>query len=343
MTGVEVFLDDTPGETRGVLVRDGRPEHLLIQRDDDIAQHCLGARSVGRVARVEPGLKAAFVDLGAAGPMGFLPTRDGSLTEGAKVEVETTAEPRGGKGPALRLIGEASGEARLISEGPDVAERLAGLAPGVEIVTGPEAIQAGREAEEDALSTRVVIEKMGLDLKVERTRALVAIDLDWSPGATGRGGQARDRANARGLAEAARLMRLKGWGGLVAIDLIGTGHDGDAITATARRAFTDTSELVIGPVNRFGVLMLSLPWRRTPIEEQLLDADGAPSLRTRAQAVVRTLNQALLSERGSACITARCAPEEAALAAPWAARLGPRGRLIADPALAPGRAVLEML
>ena len=184
---------------------------------------------------------------------------------------------------------------------------------------------------------------MGLDLKVERTRALVAIDLDWSPGATGRGGQARDRANARGLAEAARLMRLKGWGGLVAIDLIGTGHDGDAITATARRAFTDTSELVIGPVNRFGVLMLSLPWRRTPIEEQLLDADGAPSLRTRAQAVVRTLNQALLSERGSACITARCAPEEAALAAPWAARLGPRGRLIADPALAPGRAVLEML
>ena len=127
MTGVEVFLDDTPGETRGVLVRDGRPEHLLIQRDDDIAQHCLGARSVGRVARVEPGLKAAFVDLGAAGPMGFLPTRDGSLTEGAKVEVETTAEPRGGKGPALRLIGEASGEARLISEGPDVAERLAGL------------------------------------------------------------------------------------------------------------------------------------------------------------------------------------------------------------------------
>lgn len=343
MTGVEAFLDDTPGETRGIIVRDGRPGHLLIQREDDIAQHRLGARSVGRIARVEPGLKAAFVNLGVAGPLGFLPARDGSVTEGSKVEVETTAEPRGGKGPALRLIGEASGEPRLISGGPDVAERLAGLAPGVEIVTGLDAIQASRHAEEDARSAGVVVENAGLDLKVERTRALVAIDLDWSPSATGRGGQARDRANARGLAEAARLMRLKAWGGLVAIDLIGMGHDGDAIVAAARRSFADTPDLVIGPVNRFGVLMLSLPWRRTPIEERLLEADGAPSLRTRAQAVVRTLNQGLLSERGSACITARCAPEEAALAAPWAARLGPRARLVADPEVAPGRVVLETL
>lgn len=343
MTGVEAFLDDTPGETRGILVRDGRPEHLLIQREDDIAQHRLGARSVGRVACIEPGLRAAFVDLGVGGPLGFLPVRDRSLTEGAKVEVETTAEPRGGKGPALRLVGEGAGEARLISAGADVAERLAGLAPGVEVVTGLEAIQAGREAEEDALSAGVVIETVGLDLKVERTRALVAIDLDWSPTASGGGRQARDRANARGLAEAARLMRLKAWGGLAAIDLIGAGHHGDTVTAAARRAFADTLDLVIGPVNRFGVLMLSLPWRRTPIEERLLDFSGAPSLRTRAQAVVRLLNQVLLSERGSPCITARCAPEEAAQAAPWAARLGPRARLTADPALTPGQAVLETL
>jgi Ribonuclease G/E len=343
VTGVEVFLDNTPGETRGIIVHDGRPEHLLIQREDDIAEHRLGARSVGRAARIEPGLKGAFVDLGVGEPLGFLPVRDGSVTEGARVEVETIAEPRGGKGPALRLVGEATGEARLISAGADVGERLAGLAPGVEIVTGLEAIHASRYAEEDALSAGVVIDNVGLDLKVERTRALVAIDLDWRPTATGRGGQARDRANARGLAEAARLMRLKAWGGLAAIDLIGAGHNGDAVTTAARRAFADTPDLVIGPVNRFGVLMLSLPWRRTPIEERLLDPDGAPSLRTRAQAVVRTLNEALLSDRGSACITARCASEEAALAAPWAARLGPRARLIADPALAQGQVVLETL
>ena len=58
---LEVFLDDTPGEVRGVVVRDGRFEHLLIQREDDVAEHRLGARCVGRIAEVHPGLRGAFV------------------------------------------------------------------------------------------------------------------------------------------------------------------------------------------------------------------------------------------------------------------------------------------
>ena len=51
MTGaadLEVFLDDTPGETRGVIARGGRYTHFLIHRDEDPPQHRLGARSVGR-------------------------------------------------------------------------------------------------------------------------------------------------------------------------------------------------------------------------------------------------------------------------------------------------------
>ena len=34
---VEVFLDEQPGETRGVIAREGRFEHLLIQREADPA------------------------------------------------------------------------------------------------------------------------------------------------------------------------------------------------------------------------------------------------------------------------------------------------------------------
>ena len=33
---VEVFLDDTPGEVRGMVSRDGRFHHLLLQRDDPV-------------------------------------------------------------------------------------------------------------------------------------------------------------------------------------------------------------------------------------------------------------------------------------------------------------------
>ena len=43
---VEVFLDDTPGEVRGMVSRDGRFHHLLLQRDDAVAGHRLGTRSV---------------------------------------------------------------------------------------------------------------------------------------------------------------------------------------------------------------------------------------------------------------------------------------------------------
>lgn len=332
MSRVEVFLDETPGETRGVVVRDGRFEHLFIQRDDDLTTHRLGARSVGRIVGVEPLLKGAFVDLGAGAP-GFLRTRSGEApAQGARVEVEVTGEPRGGKGPQLRQIGAASGEPRLTAAGPDVRAMLAQVAPGVVPVEGLAAIRAALDAGQEALEPGLVLETLGLDVMVERTRALVAVDLDLLPTGGGAGRQARDRANRAGVEQAARLIRLKSWGGLVAIDLVGTGHDGDAMLAIARKAFAGEPEAAFGPVNRFGVLQLSLPWRRTPVEEIL-----ARTARTHAQDMVRSLRLALLSDTGAARLTAVCSPAEAELAAGWVTALGPRAGVTADPGRAPGR------
>ena len=90
---VEVFLDETPGETRGAILRNGRFTHLLIQRESDVAQMQLGARSIGRVVEVNPGLRGAFVDLGA-GARAFLPfNRNDRLTQGQRLEVVVSAEP----------------------------------------------------------------------------------------------------------------------------------------------------------------------------------------------------------------------------------------------------------
>ena len=181
---VEVFLDETPGEIRGVVMRDGRFEHLLIEREDDVQPHRLGARSVGRVASVEPSLKGAFVDLGVdpgVAGFGFLPLKgEGKAAVGDKVEVEVVAEPRRGKGPALKLIGPGQGAPRLLSPGPGVKATLAILAPGVEPVTGLEAIQASRDAEEEAGFPGELFPDTGLDLMVERTRAMVTVDLDFA-------------------------------------------------------------------------------------------------------------------------------------------------------------------
>lgn len=343
MSGVEVFLDALPGETRGIIRRDDRFTHILIDREDDLPGHRLGARSVGRVAEVPQGLKGAFVELADGPPWAFLPLKGADrLTVGQKIEVEVTAEPRERKGPTLRMIGPGQGKPRLMAPGPTVQETLAMLAPGVTPLTGLDAIQASWDAEEEVGFPGELFPDTGLDLMVERTRAMVTVDLDLAPapGVT-LGGKARERANRQGLREAARIIGLKRWGGLVAVDLIGAGHDGDAITAAAKAAFGKDPDISYGPVNRFGVLQLALPWRRTPVDEMFRGHDGKRRVEHRAQDVVRSLAHALLSDTGLSRVVIRCALEEAALAEPLAARLGPRAVVRSDPAVAPGAHVWD--
>jgi hypothetical protein len=327
LSGLEAFLDDTPGEARGVLVRDGRYERLIIQREEEAPEQRLGARWVGRVSAVDAALHGAFVD-GGGEPPGFLPLRRGDRpTVGQAVEVEVVAEPREAKGPTLKLVGDAAGDPRLLAAGPTVRQILARLAPGAPIQTGAVAIRAGLEAEEEAGAAVSIVG--GVSVAIERTRALLAVDIDHAPTPGREGRRDKARANREGLAEAARRIGLKGWGGLVAVDLVGAGHDGAAMAAAARAAFRDP-QAVIGPVNRFGVLMLSLPWRTTPVEERLA-GDQA-----RAVDAVRRLRLALAEDAGAPYLTLRCAPEMMRKAGPLAARLGPRARVVADPALRPG-------
>lgn len=340
MNGLEAFLDETPGEVRAVVAREGRFERLIIQRESDEPRRRLGARSVGRVVAVDTGLKGAFVDLGAGEPLGLLPLRKADRAAvGRKVEVEVVAEPREDKGPTLRLVGAGEGEPRLLASGPTAAEWLARLAPGATTATGPAAIRAVMEAEEEALAGEAAFPQLGVRLAVERTRALIAVDIDHAATPGRDGGRDKARANRAGLTQAARLIRLKGWGGLVAVDLVGAGHDGPTMAAAARAAFGDDPEIAYGPVNRFGVLMLSLPWRWTPVEERLLGRDRRPTPETRAIDAVRRLALALAEDTASPYLTLRCPPAVAAAATPLAAQLGPRARVAADEAAGGGVAI----
>src|SRR5690606_28147720 len=212
------------------------------------------------------------------------------------------------------------GEPRLLAPGPTVRDVLAGLAPGVEPVTGAAAIRAGLEAEAAALAPATLFAAAGLSVAVERTRALVAVDIDHAPAPGREGRRDKGRASRDGLAQAARLIRLKGWGGLVAVDLVGTGHDGAAMLAAAKAAFGDDPEVAYGPVNRFGVLMRWLPGRETPVEERLLGPDGRPTVETRALDSVRRLALALAADTAAPYLTLRCPPAVAPMAEALAAR-----------------------
>lgn len=330
----KVYLDDSPGETRGIIEGERGFEHILIQREADDPVQRLGSVSVGRVARVEPGLNGAFVDLGGAD--GFLPLkRKVSLHVGQKIEVEVVAEPREAKGATLRMLGAAEGGTGLIRPGPDVREWLERLAPGITPITGKLAIEAGWAAIEDAGAP--AIPRGGPDVAVERTRAMITVDIDQPP-LPGKGLNVRDRhrANQEGLRIAARLIRLRRWGGLVAVDLLGAGHDGTQITAAARTAFGTDPAIAYGPVNRFGVLQLILPWTFTPLEDLI-----RPGVETTGLELARKLNHALLTDTTRARISARSHGDVAKAAAALVARLGPRAHLLADDSLPLTRVIVE--
>ena len=339
-TAVEVFLDETPGETRGAVMRDGRFTHLLIQRDDDCPQTRLGARSVGRIIEVNPALRGAFVDLGVETPAFLSFPRNDRLTQGQRIEVIVTAEPRAGKGAVVRRLGNAEGAPRLVEPAPGVAAQLRHLAPDVESETGLSAIDAVIEAEEEALARHYVLGS-GIDLSIERTRALIAVDIDHAP-TSGRDAQkGRAAANREGVRQAARLIQLKRWAGLVVIDLVGDGQDGDLSLKAARDVFSHEPQAVLAPVSRFGLLQVSLPWRQTPLDEILVGSDGRPTVRTRAQTLVRQLRRALLSDTSAPRLAIRCAAEEAAIAAALIKPLGPRAYVQVDAAAAPGAGRIE--
>ena len=330
-----LFLDAGPGETRGVVTLNGRPERLLIARPDDDPKLELGARLVARIARVDRTLASAFLDLGA-GAEALLPL-SGPISEGAAVEVEIAAEARAGKTAVARLIAPAEGPPRLVTPAPGLAARLQAFAPGEAIDAGARARAAADAAQDAALAIEHLLPGGG-SIAVEATRALTAIDVDLG----GRAGDPRRAARAANLiaiAEAARVLRLKGLGGLVVIDLIGRGHDGPTLAAAAKAAFApDDPGVSIGPVSRFGLFELAIPHRWRPAADILCDADGGLSAESRGLALLRALARAADADPGARLIAR--GPPDVVFAAErhmrgLLDRIGARASLVADAALGP--------
>jgi Ribonuclease G/E len=320
MSERRIYLDRGIGETRGVVTLDGRPERLLIRRDGDDQRLSLGARLVARVASLEPGLGTAFLDLGqgAEAVLAFRP--DARPVRGQAIEIEIRGEPRRGKLAVARSIGVADGAPRMIAPAPDIADELATLVPESKLVEGGAAREVADEAEAEALEVLHPLPGGG-EIAIEPTRALTAIDVDLSDRKGGDAKRVTRQANLAALGMAARLLRLKGLGGIVVIDLVGRGHDGNALLAAARAAFApDNPGVAIGPVGRFGTMELSLPRRGRPLNERLCREDGALSDRSLAQRLIRRL-QAEAAAQPGARLAAICAPGVADAAGPLALQL----------------------
>jgi len=314
-----LFLDRSIGESRGVVLLDGEPERLLIERDGEDLTTRLGARHVGRVRKVEPAFASAFVDLGGVEALlSFKP--DARPVEGSALEVEIRTEPRAGKLATVRVVGPAQGAPRLLAPAPSLSEQLQAFARDAQIVEGREARQVADEAEAEVLET---IHRLpgGGDIAIEQTRALVSVDVDIGERKGNDVKRVTRHANMAALSSAARLLRLKGMGGIVVFDLVGRGHDGNALLTAARAAFgPDNPGVAIGPVGRFGTMEMTIPRRTTPLRDILCDASGALSDRTLALRLIRAVESEAMSQPG-ARLTAACAASVAEAARPLAEQL----------------------
>lgn len=342
MSARRLYLDAAPGERRGVVTRDGRPERLLIERDGDASVQALGAQVAGQIRRVDPTAALAFVDLGE-GPDAVINLAADlpPPVEGALVAVEIRSQARRGKGATVRRLDLEIGARGLIAPGPTLEARLRGFGDGeMEIIDGADA-RAQADAAQEAVMAIVHPLPGGGSLSIETTRALAAVDVDLGAGVGSGAKQAARTANLAAISVAARLLRLKGLGGLIVIDLVGRRHDGVALMTAARSAFAaDNPGVAFAPLSRFGTLELAVPRRDTPAWERLTDADGGLNATTLAMGLIRALEREATADPGGR-FEGVAAPEviqqaNAALAI-LAGRLGARLILRADPAFARDR------
>lgn len=308
MSERRAYLYRGVGETVGVVTLDGRPERLIATWDGDDPLDVEGVRGVARIRKIEKAFASAFVQL-PGGQDVLLPLRPDmpKLVEGGLVEIEIRTPSRRDKGAVARFIGEGEGEPRVLEPAFTVEQQLRLLVKSGSPTGGEAALQAVEAAEAEALETVFALPGGG-DISIEPTRALVAVDVDLGAREGLDAKRAARQANMAALGVAARILRLKGLGGIVVFDLVGRGHDGQALSTAARNAFSvDNPGVAIGAISRFGTLEMTLPRRSRSILDRLLDVDGQPRPAAMARRVARALEREGRADPGGRLL-ARCAP-----------------------------------
>jgi Ribonuclease G/E len=305
---LETWVDAAVGETREALVREGRPIALRIARSSDEGRRARwGEVYCARVREIDRRRRGAFVDLGLRDQQGFLPLgEDGrvrmrrervALREGAGVIVGVTREAARGKNPVVELQDAGhDGEAPHRIGRHDVDEELVLAKPA------DAAIRTRLDAAiDDALARTAPIPGGGV-LTIEPTAALVAIDVD-AGGRAGSGDPERFALdlNIAAAFESARQIRLRSLGGLIAIDFVSLRAKSHAkqLEEAVHAAFADDPwSIQFGALSRFGVFDLARAQLRTPLHEQMRDANGRLSVETVALLALRAIEREARAQTG---------------------------------------------
>ena len=262
----QIFLHKAPGELRAILCgADGKATHTFSERYYEASKHArFGSVHDARLRTFADDLSGAFCEL-ASGEEAFLrlKTRDG-LTEGVRLAVMVVSEARDEK---LTRVSRTTQKPSDLSAFELWTTQVSGT-EHYEIIEDRDRVAA---AFDDALSSQITLPGGGR-LFIERTRALVAIDIDSAGRAQKGNASARAlRLNIDAAQEAARQLSLRRLGGNVVLDCVGPLNT-DAATKLRDSARKALERVALGAAkvlkpSPLGLLEMSLPWKYQPLSE----------------------------------------------------------------------------
>ena len=275
MHAVRILREICVAETREVAIdAAGRPIAVRLERLADPRPIRIGAEVSGRLRSISPTQGGGFVELEDGQGEVFLRLKpEHGLTEGMRLQLRIASEPRDGTKLARAVLADEP-------LGFDPSLPWSG-APVEDVAPGNPEVEA---AFDEILQASVTLPGGGR-LTLERTRALVAADVDTSGRSdSGRAANRALKVNLDAAAELARQIRLRNLGGLIVLDCVAP-INRDA-GKQIRERFTTTFSAISGQSCRtlvpseLGLLQAAIAWAETPMAERLLDKSGERSAMT---------------------------------------------------------------
>ncbi len=213
-----------------------------------------GQEYCARIKTIDMRLNAAFVDLGdEQALLQFSLPRPKYIIEGAAIIVKITRPKFGDKLALCSFIGEASPKAKC----PEILKDINawGDWPEPQIATKDEAQKIYDILVE--LGSNLVNLKNGGNIKIDKTRALTAIDIDAAGRIAGGTNQSNfnHKLNQIAATEIARQIKLRNIGGLIIIDFVGapTKLESQTLVEILQKELKQSRKCEILPISKFGL------------------------------------------------------------------------------------------
>jgi len=277
-------IEECIGETRAAVYEGRRLTELYVRRWSDKDRPLQGDIFVGRVAKIDQSMGGAFIDLGTKMQGLFKFTNSPNaprLTEGQMAEFEVSKATEIGKGPIVKFKQISKADKPIKLSGDDLKTFIGKRFDGIEFA------EATVSVIDDATETELAI-KGGGTISIERTRALVAIDVD-----KGTATSSFDVCKTA-LPMIAHDLRLRGLGGLIVIDLpnLRQPRQRNTVQKAAERAFKDDPNIIkIAPLSRFGALEMTRSKPGLSLDEIINTRAGSPTTQTLALRSLRQLER----------------------------------------------------